>query len=67
MLIIQSDTPPPPNAYVSYFDRGLWHYIDGDDTISQKNFNLISLFMTVMASPPTSAPLSTSITIGGGG
>ena len=67
VLIIESDTPPPADAYVAYFDHGLWHYIDGGDKISQKNFNLVSLFMTVMASPPTSAPLSTSITIGGGG
>jgi hypothetical protein len=66
MLIIQSDAPPPANAYVAYFDRGLWYYIDGADRISQKNFNLISLFLTVMAIPPTNAPLTTSISIGGG-
>jgi hypothetical protein len=67
MLIIQSDAPPPADAYVTYFEHGLWYYIDRDDTISQKNFNLISLFMTVMAIPPTNPPLSTSISIGGGG
>jgi hypothetical protein len=67
MLIIQSEAPPPANAYVAYFDRGLWYYIAGDDRISQQNFNLISLFLTVMAIPPTSPPLTTSIALGGGG
>jgi hypothetical protein len=66
MLIIKSDAPPPANAYVAYFDRGLWYYIAGDDRISQKNFNLISLFLTVMAIPPANPPLTTSISIGGG-
>jgi hypothetical protein len=66
MLIIQSDAPPPANAYVAYFDRGFWYYIDGEDRISQKNFNLISLFLTVMAIPPANPPLTTSISIGGG-
>ena len=64
MLIIRSDALPPPNAYVVHFDRGFW-YIAGDDTISQQNFNLISLFLTVMAIPPTNPPLTTSITVGG--
>jgi hypothetical protein len=65
MLIIKSDALPPPNAYVVHFDRGFWYYIAGDDTISQRNFNLISLFMTVMAIPSTTLPLTTSITVGG--
>ena len=43
-----------------------WYYIDGHDVISQKNFNLIVLFLTVMAYPPTTAPLNTSISVGGG-
>jgi hypothetical protein len=66
MLIIKSDAPPPPNAYIAYFDGGCWYYIAGDDRISQKNFNLISLFLTVMAIPPANPPLTTSISIGGG-
>jgi len=67
MLIIQSDSPPPTNAYIAYFDRGFWYYIAGEDRISQQNFNLISLFLTVMAVPPANPPLTTSIAIGGGG
>ena len=65
ILIIKSDTLPPANAYVAYFDRGHWYYIDGEDQISQKNFNLIVLFLTVMAYPPTTVPLTTSINVGG--
>jgi hypothetical protein len=65
MLIIRSDALPPPNAYVAHFDRGFWYYIAGDDAISQQNFNLISLFLTVMAIPPTNPPLTTSISVGG--
>jgi hypothetical protein len=57
---------PPLDAYVSYFDRGAWYYIAGDDDISQKNFNLISLFMTMMAVPSATPPLSPSISVGGG-
>jgi len=63
ILIIQG--APPPDAYVSYFDRGTWYYIAGDDDISQKNFNLISLFMTMMAIPSATPPLSPSINVGG--
>ena len=66
ILIIDSDAAPPADAYVTYFDRGHWYYIDGHDVISQKNFNLIVLFLTVMAYPPTTAPLNTSISVGGG-
>jgi hypothetical protein len=66
ILIIQSDVAPPADAYVAYFDRGSWYYINGNDVISQKNFNLIVLFLTVMAYPPTTAPLNTSISVGGG-
>jgi len=67
MLIIHSDGPPPADAYVAYFDHGQWYYIAGEDVISQRNFNLIALFLTVMAYPPTNPPLTTSISIGGGG
>jgi hypothetical protein len=63
VLIIKGT--PPPDAYVSYFDRGTWYYIAGDDDISQKNFNLISLFMTMMAIPSATPPLSPSINVGG--
>ncbi len=66
ILIIDSEAAPPANAYVSFFDRGHWYYIDGGDVISQRNFNLIVLFLTVMAYPSSTAPLTTSITVGGG-
>jgi len=65
ILIIEGDLPPA-NAYVSYFDRGKWYYIDGADEISQKNFNLISLFLTMMAIPSALPPISPTISVGGG-
>jgi hypothetical protein len=64
ILIIHSNNAPA-NAYVAYFDRGEWYYIDADDATSQKNFDLIALFMTMMASPPTTPPLSPTISVGG--
>lgn len=66
ILVVHADNPPA-NAYVAYFDRGEWFYIAGDDEISQKNFDLISLFMTMMAVPSTTPPVGTSISVGGGG
>lgn len=66
ILIIDSEAAPPANAYVSFFDHGHWYYIDGEDQISQRNFNLIVLFLTVMAYPSSTAPLTTSISVGGG-
>jgi hypothetical protein len=66
MLVIHSDSPPT-NAYVAYFDRGEWYYIAGDDQISQKNFQLITLFLTMMAVPGgTQQPLTPAISVGGG-
>ena len=65
MLIIVDDQAPS-NAYVSYFDRGKWYYIDGADETSQKNFNLISLFLTMMAIPSALPPISPTISVGGG-
>jgi hypothetical protein len=67
ILIITGDTPPPGDAFVAYFDHGKWYYIDGHDSISQKNFDLISLFMTMMAVPSTTPPLAPVISAGGGG
>jgi hypothetical protein len=66
MLIIMDDHPPA-NAYVEYFDKGTWYYIDADDGISQKNFNLIGLFLTMMAVPSALPPISPTITVGGSG
>lgn len=65
MLILVDDLPAA-NAYVSYFDQGKWYYIDGQDEISQKNFNLIALFLTMMAVPAALPPISPTISVGGG-
>jgi hypothetical protein len=64
-ILVIKDNQPPVNAYVAHFDRGTWYYIDGNDTTSQKNFALVSLFVTMMAAPPTTPPLSPSISVGG--
>jgi hypothetical protein len=66
LLIIKGDQAPS-NAYVSYLDQGQWYYIDGDDHISQKNFDLITLFLTMMAVPAALPPISPTISVGGGG
>jgi hypothetical protein len=67
ILIIQSDSPPPADAYVSYLDHGKWYYIEREDQISQKNFQLVTLFLTIMAVPgATQQPLTPAITVGGG-
>lgn len=63
ILIIRDDIPPA-NAYVAYPYQGRWYYIDGDDEISKKNFNLISLLLTVMSVPSTTTPITTSISLG---
>jgi hypothetical protein len=63
VLIVMADVAPA-DAYVAYPYQGQWYYIAGDDDTSQKNFNLIALFLTVMAVPPTTQPLGTSINVG---
>lgn len=63
VLVIRGKSVPA-NAYVAHFDRGDWYYIDGDDTISQKNFDLLSLLMTMMATASTST-LTPAISVGG--
>ena len=65
ILIIVDDIPPLSPAYVVHFDQGKWYYIDGDDEISQKNFDLISLFLTMMAIPSAVPPLAPVINVGG--
>jgi hypothetical protein len=65
-ILVIHGSNPPANAYVAYFDHGEWYYIAGDDEISQKNFSLISLFMTMMAVPSTTPPLAPTISVGGG-
>ena len=62
-ILIVVDDLPPVNAYVAYPYQGKWYYVDADDAISQKNFDLISLFLTMMAVPPTTQPLSPTISV----
>ena len=66
-ILIIMDDHTPANAYVSHFDHGTWYYIDGADQISQRNFDLISLFLTMMAIPAALPPISPTISVGGGG
>jgi hypothetical protein len=69
MLIIVA--PPgsdaPSDAFAMYTKRGRTFYIDGADTISQKNFALLSQFMTMQAVAPTTGPLTPTISVGAGG
>lgn len=65
ILIVVDNGPPGEPTYISHFDRGRWYYIAGDDEISQKNFNLIGLFLTMMAIPSALPPLSPVINVGG--
>jgi hypothetical protein len=65
-ILIIVDDHAPGNAYVSHFDHGTWYYIDAADQISQRNFDLISLFLTMMAIPSALPPISPTISVGGG-
>jgi len=64
ILIVVGDQAPA-NAYVSHFSDGKWYYIAGDDEISQKNFDLVSLFLTMMAIPSAVPPIAPTIAVGG--
>lgn len=66
ILIIEDDQPPINPAYVVHAEHGKWYYIDGHDEISRNNFTLISLFLTMMAVPSTTPPISPTISVGGG-
>jgi hypothetical protein len=66
-VLIITDDVAPANAYVAYPYQGVWYYIDGKDKVSQNNFNLISLLLTMMSVPSTLPPITTSISAGGGG
>lgn len=64
MLIAESDSPPPPDAYISLQHRGKWYYILGDDVVSQRALMLLTQFDTILATPPASPPLTPSISVG---
>ncbi len=64
-ILVITSAVPPVGAYVSYFTNGQWYYIDGADEISQKNFNLIALFLTMMAIPSAVPQVTPTISVGG--
>ena len=57
----------PGAAYVKNQYQGAWYYIDRTDGISQRNFMLLAQFLTMQAGPPTLAPLTPTISVGGSG
>jgi hypothetical protein len=65
ILVVVTPDRAPDSAYVAVDDHGLTYYIAGDDVVSQKNFHLLSLFMTMMAIPSLLPPLSPVINVGG--
>lgn len=65
-LLVIKDDVAPESAYVAYRYQGKWYYIAADDPVSQMNFNLVSLLLTVMSVPSTLPPITTSISTGGG-
>ena len=65
MLIVVADSLPGKPPYVSYSDGEYWYYIDAGDKISQKNFQLLTLFLTMMAIPSQTPPLTPTISVGG--
>jgi hypothetical protein len=55
LLVIETDAEIP-NSYVSYSDGSKWYSIDSHDEVSQKNFALISQFLTMQALAPSPPP-----------
>lgn len=65
LMVINVSTRVPFDAYIS--DRGqdgLFYYIRSDDTVSQKNFMLLSLLLTIQSGPPTVPPLTPTFSVG---
>ena len=66
MLVVRAADLPDQPVYAAYRDKdGYWYYIAGDDYISQRNFQLITLFLTMMAVPSAVPPISPTINVGG--
>ncbi len=63
LVVVDNHLPDEP-VYVSYTDGQRWYYIMKEDEVSQRNFQLVSLFMTMMAVPPSTQPLSPVINVG---
>jgi hypothetical protein len=64
MLIAESNTPPPADAFASVRQGDHWYYILNDDKISQFNLGLISQITTIEAVPSQTPPLTPSISVG---
>ena len=64
LVVVDNHLPLEP-VYVSYSDGVRWYYIANGDSVSEKNFHLLSLFLTMMATPPSTQPLSPVINVGG--
>jgi hypothetical protein len=64
LLIVVADTASP-DAFVSFVHDGKTFYIDGRDEISRKNFALLNQFMTMMAVPTQSSPVTPTVNVGG--
>lgn len=64
VLVIEADAAPA-DAYVAYPFEGKWYYIAGNDEVSKTNFNLIALFLTVMAVPSTTPQIGATVSVGG--
>jgi hypothetical protein len=57
---------PPANAYSAVFYRSEWYYIDNDDFISQENFRLVNLILSLQAVAPSSSGAPTpTLPVGG--
>ena len=64
LVVVSAERPTEP-VYTSHYDGGRWYYIAKDDVVSEKNFQLLSLFGTMMAVPPSTQPLTPVINVGG--
>jgi hypothetical protein len=65
LIVVENGPIAPESAYVSYWDGKRWYYIDKGDEISQKNFDLLTLFLTMMATPSPATPPVQTINVGG--
>jgi len=79
IVVFEDDNPPPTTAFVAtkmdvvvteggkVVKKTKYFYIDGVDHVSQRNFALISQFLTIQATPSQTPPLTPSLSVGGRG